>query len=58
MKKYTIRHDPVREKKGLKSWAVFEEVSPDFSRGVSQHATMQEALAAKVKLEEQDGAPD
>ena len=58
MKKYTIRHDPAREKKGLKSWAVFEEVAPDFSRGVSQHATMQEALAAKVKLEERSEDAD
>jgi hypothetical protein len=55
MKKYVIRHDPVREKKGLRSWGVFEEVEPDFQKGISQHATMQEALAAKMKLEtEQD----
>jgi hypothetical protein len=48
---YTIRHDPVREKKGLKSWGVFEQVSDDFARGVSQHSTMQEALTAKSQLE-------
>lgn len=51
MKTYSIRHDPVREKRGLKSWGVFEQVSEDFVRGISQHNTMQEALAAKARLE-------
>lgn len=51
MTNYTIRHDPVREKKGLNSWGVFEEVSEDFKRGVSQHATLQEALSAKAELD-------
>jgi hypothetical protein len=54
MKTYQIRHDPVREKKGLKSWAVFEEVAPDFNRGVSQHNTLEEALKAKATLEAQE----
>ncbi len=51
MKTYQIRHDPVRERRGLKSWAVFEDVSEDFNKGVSQHYTMQEALQAKASLE-------
>lgn len=53
MKTYTIRHDPAREKKGLKSWGVFEQVSADFQRGISQHNTMQEALQAKAALDAQ-----
>jgi hypothetical protein len=52
MSKYVIRHDPIREKKGLKSWGVFEEVSGDFSKGLSQHFTLQEALKAKALLED------
>jgi hypothetical protein len=48
---FSIRHDPVREKKGLKSWGVFENVSPDFAQGISQHSTLQEALSAKADLE-------
>lgn len=50
-KKYEIRHDPVRERKGLRSWAVFEVVDESFSRGISAHYTMQEALKAKAQLE-------
>lgn len=56
MKTYTIRQDPVRDRKGLKSWGVFEEVSADFQKGVSQHFTMQEALTAKAALEKQEKA--
>lgn len=33
VKTYTIRHDPIRERKGLKPWAVFEQVEPDFREG-------------------------
>lgn len=54
MKTYQIRHDPVRQRKGLKSWAVFEEVAPDFNRGISQHETMEEALKAKAALEAEE----
>jgi hypothetical protein len=54
MKTYTIRHDPVRERKGLKSWGVFERVSDGFERGLSQHSTFGEALAAKAALERGD----
>lgn len=50
-KKYEIRHDPVREQKGLKSWGVFELVDNGFSRGISAHETLQEALKAKAALE-------
>jgi hypothetical protein len=50
--KFVIRHDLVRERKGLKSWGVFEDVGDDFSKGISQHATFQEAIAAKAVLEE------
>jgi hypothetical protein len=52
MKTYIIKQDPVRHRKGLKSWAVFEEVAPDFRKGISAFYTMQEALKAKVELEE------
>ena len=52
-KRFTIRQDPTRARKGLKSWAVFEEVSSDFSRGVSQHYTLEEAITAKVLLEKE-----
>jgi hypothetical protein len=54
MKTYTIRHDPICERKGLKSWAVFEQVEADFQKGVAQFHTMQEALAAKATLEKQE----
>lgn len=50
-KKYEIRHDPVREQKGLKSWGVFELVDDGFSRGISAHETLQEALKAKAAME-------
>lgn len=53
MKTYVIRHDPVREKKGMKSWGVFEQVSADFQKGISDHWSMQEALDAKSKLEKE-----
>ena len=56
MKTYTIRQDPVRAKKGLKSWGVFEQVAPDFNKGVSQHETLQEALVAKARLEGREKA--
>ena len=56
MKTYSIRQDPVRQRKGLKSWGVFEQVSPDFWQGVAQFYTMQEALAAKKALEKDEKA--
>jgi hypothetical protein len=53
-KTYTIRQDPTREKKGLKSWGAFEQGSADFQKGISQFRTIQEALAAKTALKKQE----
>ena len=51
MKTYEIRHDPVRAKKGLKPWAIFEKMDAGFNRGISQHSTLEEALKQKAALE-------
>lgn len=50
-KQYEIRFSPEREKRGLKAWGVFEIEDAEFSRCVSDHTTMQEALKAKADLE-------
>lgn len=55
-KVYIVRHDPVRERRGLKSWAVFEVIDPEFSQGISDHHTLHEALAAKAALEAHGGS--
>ncbi len=60
MKTYIIKQDPMRHRKGLKSWAVFEEVAPDFRKGVAAFYTMHEALKAKADLEKaaQEKSPE
>lgn len=52
-KQYEIRHDKVRERRGLKSWGLFEFVEPGFSRGIAAYHTEAEALAAKAEKETQ-----
>jgi hypothetical protein len=49
---YKIRFSKARQCRGLKAWAVFEIVDPQFSRAVSSHDTEAEASAAKTILEE------
>lgn len=43
---HEIRFSPAREKRGLKAWGLFEVVDAGFSRGISDHASKEEAEAA------------
>lgn len=44
--KYEILFSRARAHRGLKPWGVFEVVDSTFSRGISQHDTRAEAVAA------------
>lgn len=50
---YTIRYSKVRDQRGLKPWAVFEQIEEGFARAVSDHQTEDEAKAAKAALEKE-----
>jgi hypothetical protein len=52
--KYEVRHNKARERRGLKSYAVFEIMDEGFSRGVSDHWTREDAEAAKHQYETTD----
>lgn len=58
MAKYIIINNSAREKRGMKSWGVFEIQSPSFRRCVSEHWTEKEAIEAKLALEaKSEGQP-
>lgn len=57
MVSYEIKYNRARDRRGLKPYAVFEIVDAEFSRGVSDHWTREDAEAAKSQLERSRGEP-